>query len=257
MVRKADTGDGGPLRSVRRCFQLLEHFDGERRPMAPTELAEVLEIPLSSMMDLLKCLSGIGYLAFDARTRHYYPTLRLGLLGEWLVTNPLDHSSYLDALTSLAETSQETVGVFYQNDTRMKCVAAWLGSHPISFNLKPGDELPMFGSAVGVALLARWSDEDIEKTYRRHVRRHGADGVPSLAECLADVREARMVNYAAGYDRVIPDVGAITAACPLTPDRWMVVSIAGVSKRIREHERDLAVLLLSALSATQAGSPER
>lgn len=245
--KKAD--DPGTMRSVRRCFQMLEYFDQHRRPMSPTELSKALDAPLSSMIDLLKCLGSIGYILYDSRSRNYYPTLRLGLLGEWLASNPLYHASYHEMMEDLRETTQETVSVFWQNDTEMKCVASMQGPRSIAFVMEPGESMPMFGSAAGTALIAKWNDADIKKAYKRHVRRHSNEEVISLDQCMQAVQEARTLNYAVGYNMVIPDVGAITSACRVDDDRWMVFSVAGVSKRIKEREREIAATLLSSLNA--------
>lgn len=219
--------------------------------MSATELAKALDSPLSSMVDVLRCLASLGYVAYDPRSRSYYPTMRLGMLGEWLTTNPLDHTSFQHLMQTLRDSTLETIGVFWQNDTHMKCVAAVQGGHSITVSLKPGDNLAMFGSAVGTALLTKWTEEDIRKAHARHLTRSD-NTIPTLDECLETVALAREQGYAVGYDLVTEGLGAIAAPCAASAGRWMVFSIAGVSERIRARESEFGRALVDGL--TQASN---
>lgn len=212
--------------------------------MSATDLAREMDAPLSSMIDLLKCLSDLGYVAYDNRSRTYHPTTRLGLLGDWLNTSPLDQSQYIQLMEKLLDQTKETIGIFWQNDTEMKCVTALHGTHPIAFNLSLGQTLPMFGSAVGSSLLAKWTNAEIEKTYQRFKRQSSSKVLP-LDTYMSSVEKARAEGYAAGYDLVMSEVGAITAALPINNNRWIVFSVAGLSGRIRQNEDKIAQALIT------------
>ena len=232
------------MRSVRRCFALMELFDREQSPLSASEISNELAAPLSSTIDLLKCVSELGYFAYDSRARTYFPTARLGKLGDWMETNPLHQLNYTELMEDLHEASGETISVFTQSGSEMVCVASIPGTHRVSFNLEPGERLPLFNSAVGLSLLAEWDDSEIEKAYRK--TKPGSK-LPRLETLRKKITKIRSNGYASGYELVIPDVGAITATKAYGYDQCVVFSVGGLSKRVKAKEPELSKLLLKTL----------
>lgn len=234
---------GNSLRSVRRCFAIMELFDRERRPMSASEIARELSAPLSSVIDLLRCMSELGYLSLDSRGKSYCMTTRIGGLGAWMndaAELVLDHTDFME---KLHQETQETIAVFWQNGFDVTCVSQLAGRHPLTFNLEEGSQLPLFGSAVGWALLSTWDDADIQKFYRRAKAQKIGD-LPKEDALFENVNRARRDGYAAGYDLVIPSVGAIAGPVPAASGQWAVLSIGGLSSRVRQSEAKYAAALV-------------
>ncbi|MFC7290232.1 IclR family transcriptional regulator [Hirschia litorea] len=232
------------LRSIRRCFQLFEIFDAEQQPMSASVIANKLDAPLTSIIDLLKCISELGYISYDSRSRTYFITPKISNLGEWLIDNPLHNFNYEELLRSLRDETRETIGIFSQNGTQMLCLAEISGLHPLNFRMSVGEMVPLFQSSVGHAQLAHWKDEDIKKTYlKRHKREDGT----KLANLLKKVKTIRETNYSTGYGLVHPDVGAISVSLEISPERWVILCAGGVINRIKENEAKFSKALLSAI----------
>ncbi len=230
------------LRSIRRCFQLLEIFDIEQKPMSASLIASKLESPLTSIIDMLKCVRELGYISYDSLTRTYFITPKIGTLGSWLIDNPLHSFNYEKLLENLRDETHETIGIFSQNGTQMVCLAEIGGLHPLNFRMSVGETVPLFQSAVGHAQLAHWKDEDITKTYlKSHKRQDGTE----LANILKKVQLVRETKYSTGYGLVHPDVGAIAVSLEVSPDCRVVLCAGGVVGRIKDNEKTFAKHLLS------------
>lgn len=229
------------MRSVRRCFQLMEMFDEDRRSMTASDIARRIDAPLSSVMDLLRCLQELGYISFDSRDRSYFMTTRLAMLGNWMAESQVNEKSYRAIINELHEKTRETVCVFWQNNLQMKCVATIRGTHPLSFDLPVGNTVPIVGSAVGTILLAQWSDSEVSKLLKKAAARDDTD--IDEKPLLRKVRKARKDGYCAVYDDLLPEVGAIAVAAPVIANQWLVFSIGGLSKRIKQDEKNIVDLL--------------
>lgn len=235
------------MRSVRRCFKMMELFDEEQKPISASQIARELDAPLSSTIDLMKCVGDLGYMSFDSRSRQYLPTSKIARLGSWLIQNPINLVDHEKIIEEIHGRTDETVGVFSQNGSEMKCIAAAIGDNPIAYNLRPDTSYSLFGSAVGTALLAQWEDSDIENSINKHNAKRRKNLV-DLKKVMRGVTGARKLGYAKGYNLVISGIGAIAAALPIMDQQWMVFSIGGPTKRVRDNETKIAEILLKALS---------
>jgi len=237
------------MRSVRRCFELMELFDETRQALSASDISRKIDAPLSSIMDLLKCLQDLGYIAYDSRDRTYFMTTRLAVLGHWMAESKISEKSYLAIIEELHEKTRETVCVFWQDNLAMKCVASKRGSHPLSFNMSVGDTVPTLGTAVGTALLAQWEDSDIFKLIKK-ASHHGESSIDEK-KILRAINKTRKDGYCCTYDEYMSEVGAIALAVPVMINQWLVFSVGGSSKRIKKEESNIVQLLRSiALEAT-------
>ena len=111
----------------------------------------------------------------------------------------------------------------------------------LSLRVSEGFMAPIFGTAVGAAYLSTISDEAIQGLYERAAKRGALkERAVSLKAVMVDVVAARKIGCARGYDRILPDTGAIAA--PLKThahDQHLVVGIGGLSARIRRSEDNI------------------
>jgi DNA-binding IclR family transcriptional regulator len=65
------------MRTVDRTLEIFEAFAEAKRPLSLSELARMIDMPVSSCHGLLRTLQKSGYMfALEVR-RRYYPTRRL------------------------------------------------------------------------------------------------------------------------------------------------------------------------------------
>lgn len=233
--------------SIRRCFEIFELFDQEQRPLSASEIARGIEAPLSSVIDLLKSISATGYITYDSRGRTFFPTIRIGFLGRWLETSLLGDAALTIVLDQLRAATNETICVSAINDLDMQYLLVLPGMHAISLQAEAGQLSPIFSSAVGGALMARWTDTEVKNFVKRYNTRRNPKPSVDEAATLAKVVGIRKRGYAVAYGTVDESVGAVARAIPLALDRNLVISIGGPLERIRANEADLATTLVKIL----------
>lgn len=229
------------VKSVARVLEVLEFFAQQRKPMSGIQICRALNYPKSSANAILKSLVELGYLALNPDNLKYFPSLRVTYLGDWVPGQLLGVIETTKLLESLHEATNETVTLSMQNGFHMQFIRVLPGTFPISLRVSEGFMAPIFGTAVGAAYLSTISDQAIRSLYERAGMRGALKGqAASLETVMADVVAARKDGCARGYDRILPDTGAIAAPLMIhAHDQHLVVGIGGLSARIHRSEDDL------------------
>lgn len=227
------------VKSVGRVLEVLELLRAERRPMTGTEIGRALGYPKSSTNAILKSLVSLGYLSLDRNSLAYFPTLRLTHLGDWIPAEVLGSGEALNLLDELHIATSETVTLSMQNDLSMQFVRVITGTYPISLQVSEGYMGPLFGSGVGSALLSAKPDNEVRALVdRANARIHRKRDRIDPDVLLDELRTIREQGYAAAYDRLIPDSGAIAMALPQSLSGvQLVVAVAGLNERIHRNEK--------------------
>jgi DNA-binding IclR family transcriptional regulator len=235
------------VKSADRAMAILEVFRQQRRALSARDLADALVIPRSSTNVLLRSLIGGGYLRYDDLNALYYPTLRVFHLGSWLVDGHLDDPALDRALRDLAARTGETVCLWARIGLQLAAMTVIEGPQAISLHVRTGVAAPLFGSTVGLAMLAALDDAAFEQMLARQEQTAAAP--VDRVETLLAVAEMRQRGWCAGYDRWLPDAGAVAAALTLPGAvEPLVIGVGGPTFRVRRNE----ALIVGALMATLA-----
>jgi DNA-binding IclR family transcriptional regulator len=238
------------VKSAARAIEILEVFAAERRRLTLAQIGGLLDYPKSSLSVLLKSLLAQGYLSFLPTDLSYFPTLKVSALGDW-IPSVLFGNELLPMLQDLRDATGETVTVTTPAGQRMRCLRVLLGTHRIALQLDEGTTFPIIGSAVGAAYLAALDKAEYDAFITR--ARSPKSGLDAKEVNQADkmVRAARKRGYAAAYDRVTDDAGAIAIALPAGAfGDPLVVAVAGLSHRIQRSEEQIAGLMMQHMGAT-------
>lgn len=239
------------VKSVGRVFAVLEMFDEVKGAVNATQIERQLGYPQSSTLALLKSMVKLGYLSFDRIERTYYPTLRVAMLGEWLMTS-LHGDGHLEALMDeVSQITGETVSLSCQNDLHMQFLKLRPGTKPLTLNIQPGEIAPLFGSVIGLTALSEKSDAEIAKIAERVNRRaRQPDKKVNVATALAEIGRIRETGYCVGYNSYIHSLGVAAWVIPSkVGGRSIVLSVAGPSDSIQAEEKDIIKAVTAALKA--------
>ena len=239
----AASGEGSAIRSIRRGFQIFELFDIRREPLSASDIARALNAPLSSILDVLRSISALGYITYDSRARVYFPSLRTALLGSWIQTSLFGDENLESMLREIGEVTRETVVISAINDLDMQYLWVIPGAQAIGLTIEQGRLVSIFDTAIGQALMARWTDEEIGSFIKRYQRRRAKDRKLLPQQVLAQVEDVRRRGYACAYDSGLDSVGAIALSIALSKDRNLVIGVGGPSDRVRENEADIATAM--------------
>jgi DNA-binding IclR family transcriptional regulator len=261
---KKTTFEGAPatssvVKSAGRAFEVLELFRAERRQLSAAEIGQALGYPKSSTNALLKSLVSLGYLVLDHRSRRYFPSVSVARLGDRVPAALLGSGRAFAALSEVHAATQETVTLTVQSDLSVNFLKVIPGTFPISLSMTEGFIAPLFGTAVGTAILSQLSDAEILALAERanaRTRRRAAKVDPQQG--LRVVRDAKERGFVVLYEAVFPDTGAIAVPFPSEIDGLpMAIGVGGLSERIRRNERSILRALRAAASRHGSGARGR
>jgi DNA-binding IclR family transcriptional regulator len=237
------------VKSAARAIEILEVFASERRRLTLAQIGTLLDYPKSSLSVLLKSLLAQGYLSFLPTDLSYFPTLKVSALGDW-IPSVLFGNELLPLLQDLRDATGETVTVTTPAGRHMRCLRVLLGTHRIALQLDEGTSFPIIGSAVGAAYLAALAPADYEAFIARARQPRSGMSAADVDNAERLAKDARQRGFAAAYDMVTDDAGAIAIALPteLYGDP-LVIAVAGLSNRISRSEAQIAALLMKRISA--------
>ena len=237
-VETESAGSSAVIKSAGRVFEVLELFRRARRQLTAAEVGAALGYPKSSTNALLKSLVTLGYLGLDPRNLRYFPSLSVTQLGDWIPSIVLASGDAFEILSEVHDATQETVTLAVQTDLTCRFLRVIPGTFPISLRMTEGLVAPLFGTAVGTAILTQLSDDEISALVSRaNLRARRKAARVELERVLREVRSARLRGYAMFYGALFPDTGAIAVPFPSDMDGFpMSIGVGGLHDRIRRSE---------------------
>jgi DNA-binding IclR family transcriptional regulator len=235
------------MSSITRAFEILERFRQVQRPLSLTDLVKDFGYPSSSVADILKTLSHGGYISFDPVTRTYFPTTRLGELGNWIMTDLLPHSYPVATLRQLREATGLTVLLGTPNELEVLYLAVLESAESGRATSGRRTHRPLIKSGVGHALLSIEDNRFVERVYRRSVARKFCDRAElPLKTLIEQIETCRSTGYAFVRDSVNPAAAIVAAPVPVASHaQRLAIGIGGPAERIAAHVSQIGAVLLA------------
>lgn len=244
----ADRELAGVIKSAKRVLELFEFFTERRRPLAVGDVVDGLKYPQSSASALLKSLTKLGFLDYDRYRRLYRPTLRVALLGGWVLDNLYSRTNLFNLMEELHRLSGgDALMLGMQNEIYVQYIhVVQTPDSELSWYLKPGTLRPLCRTAAGRILLSRKSDVEVQQLLWR-INAEEADSTKrvNIHDLLAEVNQVRAQKYAMTQGSLNPNGGVIAIEMP-TPSGQppMALAIGGPIEVIR-RDRDRLLQLLN------------
>ena len=248
-------------KTVANALGILGCFSREEPLLTASELTRRLKLTRTSVIRLLATLERFGYVEKSPEEVGYRIGLRAFELGTlFLAANPL--SSVLSrALDELVEKTQCTAYLAVLDGDDVIMLSHREGTLPIRFVWQVGDRLPVNTTAMGKAMLACMSDEEIDRQLGRGKTLRGLTekSIRSRAQLDAEVARTRERGWglareeshagltavgSAIVDKAKQPIAAISVSFldyPPNPKRVnqlaaVVVAVAeGVSRKVAEY----------------------
>lgn len=222
------------VKSAGRVLAILEYFDEIMRPAGAAEVRAHLGLPASSTSALLSSLAGLGYLHYDTRRRLYCPTLRVGLLGDWVQKG--------GAMQSLLEDLNHQTGQLVVLGARCRLSAQYI--HVVrtsdSRPLRRGTMAPLTRTAVGWMLMSKLNDNEIIRLITRINADEAPDQRVAPSKLFEEINAVRQSGFAYCYGQVTPGVGAISMPLPARGNEPPVVlAVSGSGPRFVEQRDEI------------------
>ncbi len=234
--------------SFARGLSVLRAFGPGHRAMTLAEVAERSRQTRASARRFLLTLRELGYVRQEADRFALTPQV-LELAHRYLEPASIGEVSQ-PLIEPVAMRLGETASVGVLDGDGVEIVAYGRAPRQMSLNLRPGDQLPLFTSAQGRALLSGLTDAEVERRFAgASIHATTARTRTTLAENLAAVREAREAGHVILDEEL--EEGVRSIAMPIRDGAGRVV--AAMSTCAHANRASLAELMATfrpVLSAT-------
>jgi DNA-binding IclR family transcriptional regulator len=225
------------VKSARRVTEILEYFSEHQGSASAHDVRTALGYPQSSTSALLYSLVALGYLTCDRFSRTFRPTIRVALLGSWMLDEHARASALLIMLEKLRKVTGDTVLLGAQNGTHLLYLQVLQAMSPLGFYMKPGSLRPLCLTAVGLALLSTRTEHEIITYVRRiNLERNAHEESPLRATAVMEaIERGRRMGYFATWGAATNGAAAIAMPLPPIPDHPpLAVGIGGPIDRLKE-----------------------
>jgi len=246
----------GLVKSAARVMAIFECFEDVKRPLTISELVRLMGVPQSSMSALMKSLLAQGFVDYDTRSRTYTPSVRVGLLGSWLMGGHQNHDNLLGMMQELNAATGDTVVLGVLNGVETQYIHVVNSYQRLRFHLRPGMLRPMFRTSLGLVLASLRDDAEIGRMVRRvNTEAERSEDLIQEADVMGRVREAREQGYLITSNLATPGAGVVGTLLRNGPsNRPLAIGIGAPNPRIVSGREVLVDALMSAVDRYAAGS---
>ncbi len=221
------------VKSAERTLLILEAFAEACQPLALSELARRIAIPVSACHGLVRTLAAHGYLYELGSRRGYYPTLRWLENARTIAAHDPVAERVAPFLAGLADDTGESVLLGRQLGDRVIYLLVIESRNSIRYSAQAGDLKPMHASSAGKALLGAMSgDERTALLANLELTRVTPGTITSREALEKDIAAGQARGWYATRGENVADVHAIAAPVTLGGQVHAVV-VAGPAPRMQ------------------------
>ncbi|MDR1967296.1 MAG: IclR family transcriptional regulator [Burkholderiaceae bacterium] len=230
-----------------RVIELIEVFARERQPLALSELARLMEMPVSSCLGLIRTMEARGYICETGRRQGYYLTGRLLAMAQTIAAHDPVLGRVRPALLELRDTTRETVVLGkLRSDGLVIYLDVLDAPQSIRYMVEAGVTREAWSNSLGRALLSTLEPQARRKALQEARRMRLTEATRTSVTALsAEIDRAVARGWFGNFGESVADLAGI--AWPLRiGGQAYAVSIAGPRYRIEPRTEELAALLRAA-----------
>jgi DNA-binding IclR family transcriptional regulator len=236
-----------PVKSAARTVELLEHLARAGGMHSLRDLQLALGHPKSSLHALLRTLVEAGWVESDQTGTLYGMGLRALLVGMSYIDGDESVALASSSLTWLATETSETIHLARLDGTDVVYLATRDSTHELRVVSRIGHRLPAHSTALGKALLAERSDDELKAVLPKRLDALTPHTITDRSKLLAELAETRKRGYA--IDRQENTLGLRCIGIAIGrhgPARDAISCSVPLSRLDAEREAELVRLLRAA-----------
>ncbi len=186
-----------PVPSVHRAFRLLEILAESLNGLGISELARQTGWPKSSIYNILSTLAQDEFVVQDRRSGQYRMTFKLFTVSGAIVQRIDIREAAYPFLVELSEATGETINLGILDGFQAIYVDTIPGPSVIRVNTWPGKRLPIHRTALGKALVAELSQDELAVIVNETgLEPNTPNTLTDLDALIQDLKRVRELGYA-------------------------------------------------------------
>ncbi len=228
------SGEKNTIQSVDRAIMVLRCFDrGEK--LGITEISRRLGLHKSTTFGLVNTLAENKFLEQDPETGRYY--LGIGLFRISANVQISIREIGIPYVKRLVESTGETINLVVRDDIYVVYIEKIESSHSMRICTRIGQQLPMYCTAVGKAMLAYLSPDEVASILERtKMTAYTNRTITTRAALKATLDQVRAQGFAIDDEEL--EEGLVCVAVPILNSAGYpiaAISVSGPKQRMTEE----------------------
>jgi DNA-binding IclR family transcriptional regulator len=201
------------VKSADRVLDLFELLARRSGGLSHQEIAEALEIPKSSLTQLLKTVIIRGYVSYSSSDKHYHLGDRFTSIVRQ-ISRPLDLvTQALPILEEITAKTRESSALNLLKGNQAEVVATVSGSQRLVSHMRLGDLAPLYATSGGKIILAHMPDA-LQEKYLAKVEFQAITKktISSVKELRRELGKARQTGIAYSFEEFTPGIVGLAKA---------------------------------------------
>jgi DNA-binding IclR family transcriptional regulator len=222
------TVDQTAVKSADRVLDVLELFVATRRSLSHSEIAAELNIPKSSLTQLLRNLERRGYVIFTHGANTYAPGPAIAKLASSLRASFDIASISQPIIDMVAKRVQETTSVSVLRGTEVERVAtANAIQRPLRYWMTVGERMPLHATSAGKAIMAFLPAKDRDDIIALlPLNKATSKTIGSITALKTELK--RVADEKVAYSNEEFEVGVFGISVPILDPRQRPIASLGV-----------------------------
>lgn len=199
-------------RPTERVLDILELLSTTPHGMTLTELSKALEAPKSSIMPLVHTMTARKFIYMQADTSRYFIGIAAYSVGA-SYTNNMDALQFIQQeMKHIVAQSNETCQLGIQDRSNLLYIAKEDSAEPLRLVSYVGKQLPLYCTAIGRAILAEISEEEIRNLYPNGMTAFTEHTITDWNELFRELQDTRKRGYSLEHEESTPLVNCVGIA---------------------------------------------
>ncbi|MFB7518325.1 IclR family transcriptional regulator [Streptomyces sp. NPDC056144] len=245
-IANTDAG-GAQVKSAVRTVELLEYFAGSPGMHSLAAVQEAVGYPKSSLYMLLRTLVELGWVETDATGTRYGIGVRALLVGTSYIDGDEVVAAARPTLDRLSDDTAETIHLARLDGTNVVYLSTRQSPHHLRPFARVGRRLPAHSTALGKALLATHTDEQVRALLPEALPAMTEHTVTEREELIGELRAIRERGYAVDREENTLGLRCFAVALPYrTPARDALSCSVPAARLTPAHEQTIKDALFDA-----------
>ena len=252
MTQNNDKYKSDKKKHVSKALLILSTFDESSPMQRTTDVASKLDMNMSTVSRHLNSLLDLGFLDRDDVTGQYFLGIEMiALTGAALHNNDLYRHAYPE-LQQLSFKYEIHSHMAVPSDVNVIHLISTSCEKNMELLIPMGHSHPMYCSAMGRAILAFQSDNEIDRILKKSdLRKYTSETKTKVPEIMQSLNKAKKLGYSTVINEL--DEGTASIASPIFNRKRKPVGAISVSASVRRIQRDNEEKILAKAVVTTAG----
>ena len=204
--------DRDHVKSIEKCFLILDCLNARRRLMTLEEITQATGFKKTTCFRLLKTLRNLGIVELSPATKKYQYGPRLAAIGLSALKHMNLRNTALPILKRLRDETGETVNLTILSGSEILYVERVMSDYLVNVNVNIGDRLPVYCASMGKIILAYLPEDRLDQILSSITFTRKTDNtIASRSGLIEELNKIRAAGYAINDEELEKGLRAVAA----------------------------------------------